>query len=64
MQELNDGELPSDSDEEEHNEWNKVLGICLHFRVGPHFQDNATDLALGRLALSCHFALDILWMSG
>ena len=35
MQVLNDGELSSDSDEEEHNVWNKVLGVCLHFRVEP-----------------------------
>ena len=47
MQVLTDGELSCGSDKEEHNVWNKVMGICFHFRGRRPFQGNVTDMELG-----------------
>ena len=49
----------SESDFEEHNVWNNVLGLCFQFQVGPLREDVLSMEDLGRLALSCRFALDI-----
>ena len=55
-----DDELSSGSNKEEHNIWNEVLDMCFHFSIGPLFQALLTEDELEKVALSCHFALDIL----
>ena len=46
---------------EEHNVWNPMLELFLHAHAGDsHGSVGRLKKGLGRSALSCHFALDIL----
>ena len=51
----------TDSDEyDEHNMWNPMFNlICLEY-VGAVMESYLDEAVLGRIALSCHFALDFL----
>ena len=60
MWEPSDDEPMSGSDEDEHKVWSRVLGLCFHCYVRQRFPNCLSDIELGRLALMCHFALDIL----
>ena len=44
----------------EHNIWNPMLGLLRHAHVGVSMEALLDDKDLGRIALSCHFALDVL----
>ena len=49
------------SDElEEHNAWNLMLELFWHAHVGMYMEVLVGGKEQGRIALSCHFALDIL----
>ena len=51
----------SDPDElVEHNVWNPMLGLFCHADVGIFMEASADEKVLGRIALSCHSAVDIL----
>ena len=39
--------------------WNPMLGLCCHAHVGIFMEALVDEKDLGRIALSCHFALDI-----
>ena len=52
----------SDTDEEEnHNTWNALLEALTMPGSSPAIQQSLQDWEVCRLALSCHFALDILY---
>ena len=54
----------SDSEEEEqHNTWNKLLELLTLPGSSPAIQRGVYDWELCRVALSCHFALDVICMS-
>ena len=49
------------SDElEEHNAWNPMLEPFFHAHIGVLMKVLVDERELGRIALSCHVALDIL----
>ena len=51
----------SDSgDFNEHNIWNPVLELLFHVQVGAFMEEYVDEVDLLRIALSCHFALDVL----
>ena len=43
-----------------HNIWNFVLEQLFHVQVGAFMEALFDEVELGRIALSCHFALDVL----
>ena len=50
-----------DSDEcDEHNVWNPMLNLFCQEYVGEPTESYLDEAVLGRIALSCHFALDLL----
>ena len=54
----------NDTEEEEnHNTWNTLLEILTMPGSSPAIQQGLFDWELCRVALSCHFALDVLCMS-
>ena len=42
-----------------HNMWNLVLGLFCHVQVGVVVESCSDEVVLVRIALSCHFALDL-----
>ena len=51
----------SDPDEyDEHNIWNPMLELLCHAHIGVFMEALVDEEDLGRIAFSCHFALDIL----
>ena len=51
----------SDSDDPaEHNMWNPMLELFCHAEIGILMEALADEMVLAMIALSCHFALDIL----
>ena len=44
----------------EHNMWNPMLELFCHADIGKPMEELADDMGLARIALSCHFAMDIL----
>ena len=51
----------SDPDElDEHNMWHPMLELFCHADIGKLVEALADDMVLGIVALTCHFALDIL----
>ena len=51
--------LDSDEDDE-HNVWNPMLNLFCQECVGAVKESFLDEAALGRIALSCHFAIDLL----
>ena len=53
----------SDTDEDEnHNTWNSLLEVLTIPGSSQAIQQSLQDWEVCRVALSCHFALDILYM--
>ena len=51
----------SDSlDVDAHNIWNPMMMLLFHVQIGSIFEVFMEDIDLARIALSCHFALDVL----
>ena len=51
----------SSSDERfAHNMWNPVMELLFHAQFGGTFEPFMDEIYLARIALSCHFALDVL----
>ena len=51
----------SSSDERfAHNIWNPMMELLFHAQIGGIFEMFVDEIDLARLALSCHFALDVL----
>ena len=51
----------SDSDEyDEHNMWNSMLELLCHEHIDAFTVAYLEDVVLGRIALTCHFALGSL----
>ena len=44
----------------EHNVWNSMLVALCHFEVGVVLGTLLDEVAMGRIALACHFSLDML----
>ena len=44
----------------EHNVWNPMMELLFHVQIGGIFELLVDVIDLARIALSCHFALDIL----
>ena len=55
--------VESSSVEENHNTWNALLEAPTIPGSSPAMQQSLQDWEVCRVALSCHFALDILHMS-
>ena len=52
--------IPSIDDYLEHNVWNPVLEMLFLEHVSGIFASYLVEIDLARIALSCHFALDLL----
>ena len=48
-----------ESEDEEDNQWNTILGFCVHNEMSPKIQRFHDDVPFYRVALSCHIAMDI-----
>ena len=55
-----ESETPEDADVQ-HNIWNKMLELFTLQRSSPLLQYDLEDWELRRIALSCHFALDVIY---
>ena len=44
----------------EHNVWNPMLASLCHFEIGVGVEGLFDEVGMGRIALACHFSLDIL----
>ena len=44
----------------EHNVWNPLMVLLFHVHIGGIFEIFVDEIDLARIALSCHFALDLL----
>ena len=44
----------------EHNVWNPMLSALCHFEIGTIMEAFLEEASIGRIALSCHFSLDVL----
>ena len=43
-----------------HNIWNPMMELLFHVQIGGIFEIFVEEIDLARVALSCHFALDLL----
>ena len=50
----------SSSEEEDHNLWSPLLELFYHWQIGQCMEAFVDEVSTARMALSCHFALDIL----
>ena len=53
-------EVPETSVEQDHNMWNEVPNLIIQHHTGLFFKSRLRDEELGRVAISCHFAVDCL----
>ena len=53
-------EITETSEEQDHNMWNEGLNLITEQNTGPYIQSCLSDEELGRVAISCHFAVDCL----
>ena len=44
----------------EHNMWNPILELLCHAHIGVCMEAYLDEVDMGRIALSCHFTLDVL----
>ena len=51
-------EIPETSEEQDHNMWNVGLNLITELSTGLHIQSCLREEELGRVAISCHFAVD------
>ena len=54
----------TEEEEESHNTWNALLEALTMPGSRPPIQQSLQDWEVCRMALSCHFALDILYIHG
>ena len=52
--------VPSFDDVFSHNMWNPLLELLFHEQVSCVFEPFVDESDLAKIALSCHFALDLL----
>ena len=52
--------VPSFYDYFAHNMWNPLLKLLFHGQVSSIFESFVVEIDLAKIALSCHFALDLL----
>ena len=50
----------SSSEEMDHNVWCSLLELFFHWQIGQCMEALVDEVSTARVALSCHFALDIL----
>ena len=43
-----------------HNMWNPLMAMLVHERISGAFEPFVSEIDLAKIALSCHFALDVL----
>ena len=51
----------SSADISGHNTWDPMMELLFHVQIGGIFELLVDEIDLARIALSCHFALDILF---
>ena len=51
--------VPSFEDDFTHIMWNPLLELSFHEQVGGVFETFVDEIDLAKIALSCHFALDL-----
>ena len=59
----NSSDTSDTDDDENHNTWNALLEVLTMPGSSPAIQQSLQDWEVCRVALSCHFARDILYMS-
>ena len=47
-----------------HNVWNLVMELIFHEQIGGVLEPFVNEIDLAKVALSCHFALDLLCYQG
>ena len=52
--------VPSSDDFFAHHMWNPLLELLFHEQVSGTFEPLVDEMDLARIALSCHFVLDLL----
>ena len=52
--------LPSFEDDCTHNMWNPLLELFFHCQISGVFEPFVDKIDLAKIALSCHFAFDLL----
>ena len=52
------GNLLEELEEQDHKMWNEGLSLITGISTGPLIQTCLSDEELGRVAISCHFAVD------
>ena len=51
-------------EEEEHNIWNSVAGLCCHYHIGQYIEEILTEEEMGRIAFYWRFALNLQCYKG
>ena len=51
---------PDPDEYDEHNMWKNTMRFFCHEHIGSFMESYFDEVVLGRIALSCHFALDLL----
>ena len=55
-----DSSASNSFDSVDHNIWNPMMEILIHLETGGIFESFVDEVDMARIALSCHFALDLL----
>ena len=50
---------PDPDEYDEHNMWNPTLGLFCHVDIGVINSEVLDDDSMGKIEMSCHFAVDI-----
>ena len=57
---VSDGDSESSVDDWDHNTWNPILDVLAEYRTGPTLLKLLRDEEVGRVGITCHFALDVM----
>ena len=57
---VSNGGSGSSVDDWDHNTWNPVLDMLAEYRTGPTLLKLLRDEEVGRVGITCHFALDVI----
>ena len=52
--------VPSFEDDFTHNMWNPMMELLFHEQISGAFEPFVDEIDSAKIALSCHFALDLL----
>ena len=57
---VSNGGSGSSVDDWDHNTWNPILDMLAEYRTGPTLLKLLRDEEVGRVGITCHFALDVI----